>query len=301
MSDFINSFWSYYISVIALGGIVWCVYLLFSQRQWLKSDVKVVEDTGHVWDEDLTELNNPVPRWWTVFYLLLCVFAFGYLVLYPGLGSFKGTLGFTAGKQVLEQQETLNAQVQPIYERFREMPIPEIAADLQARDIGQRLFLNNCAQCHGSDAKGGRGFPNLTDSDWLWGGEPEQILETIAKGRHGIMPPWGAVIKPEEAAAIAQYVRSLSGLAHDPLRVNAGKRGFDTYCVACHGVDAKGNTMLGAPNLTDDIWLYGSSEGTIIETINNGRDNQMPAQENHLTPEQIRLLAAWVWGQSNPS
>ncbi len=170
MSDFISSFWSYYIAIIALGGIVWCVYLLFSQRAWLKRDVKVVESTGHVWDGDLTELNNPVPRWWTVMYLLLCAFALGYLVLYPGLGSYKGTLGFTAGNQVLQEQEALNARIQPIYERFRDMPIPEIAKDAQARDIGQRLFLNNCAQCHGSDAKGGRGFPNLTDNDWLWGG-----------------------------------------------------------------------------------------------------------------------------------
>lgn len=300
MSDFFSSFWSYYIAVIALGGIAWCVYLLFSQRAWLKQEVKVVEDTGHVWDGDLTELNNPVPRWWTVMYLLLCAAALGYLILYPGLGSNPGTLGFTAGKQVLQQQEALNAQVQPIYERFREMPIPDIARDAQAQDIGQRLFLNNCAQCHGSDAKGSRGFPNLTDNDWLWGGEPEQIQQTITGGRHGVMPPWGAVIKPEDAAAIAQYVRSLSGLAHDPLRVNAGKRGFDTYCVACHGADAKGNTLLGAPNLTDDIWLHGSSEASIMDIIANGRDNLMPAQENYLTPEQIRLLTGWVWGQSNP-
>ncbi|MGB6242061.1 MAG: cytochrome-c oxidase, cbb3-type subunit III [Castellaniella sp.] len=299
MSDFISSFWSYYIAVIALGGIAWCVYLLFSQRAWLKRDVKVVDTTGHVWDEDLTELNNPVPRWWTVMYLLLCVFALGYLVLYPGLGTWKGTLGFTAGKQVLQQQDALNAQIQPVYERFREMPIPDIARDNQAIDIGQRLFLNNCAQCHGSDAKGSRGFPNLTDADWLWGGEPEQIMETITKGRHGMMPPWGAVVKPEDASAIAQYVRSLSGLAHDPLRVNAGKRGFDTYCIACHGAEGKGNPLLGAPNLTDGTWLYGSSEATIVDTILNGRDNKMPAQETYLTPEQIRLLAAWVWGQSN--
>ncbi|CAM5778910.1 cytochrome-c oxidase, cbb3-type subunit III [Castellaniella caeni] len=301
MSDFTSSFWSYYIAIIALGGIIWCVYLLFSQRAWLKRDVQptTVESTGHVWDGDLTELNNPVPRWWTVFYLALCAFALGYLVLYPGLGSFKGTLGFTAGEQVLQEQQALNARIEPIYQRFGDMPIPEIAKDAQARDIGQRLFLNNCAQCHGSDAKGGKGFPNLTDDDWLWGGAPEQILQTITKGRHGVMPAWGAVVKPEEAAAIAQYVRSLSGLAHDPLRVNAGKRGFETYCVACHGAEGKGNPLMGAPNLTDGVWLYGSSEATIIETILNGRDNQMPAQEGHLTPEQIRLLAAWVWGQSN--
>lgn len=299
MSDFFNSFWSYYISIIALGGIVWCVYLLYSQRAWLKKDIQQVEETGHVWDGDLTELNNPVPRWWSVMYLGLCIFALVYLLLYPGLGSFKGFLDFTAGKQVMEQQQVLNAKIEPIYARYREMPIPEIAADTQAQEIGQRLFLNSCAQCHGSDAKGSKGFPNLTDGDWLYGGEPEQILQTITTGRHGIMPAWSAAIKPDEAAAIAQYVRSLSGLAHDPLRVNAGKRNFDNFCVACHGVDGTGNQALGAPNLTDEIWLHGSSEATIVDIILNGIDNQMPAQEKILTPEQIRLLTAWVWGQSN--
>ena len=299
MSDFISGFWGYYIAVIALGGIAWCIYLLFSQRAWLKRNVEVVEDTGHVWDGDLSELNNPVPRWWTVMYLALCIFALGYLVLYPGLGTYEGTLGFTAGKQVQQEQEALNTRIQPIYERFAAMSIPDIARDEGAREIGQRLFLNNCAQCHGSDAKGGRSFPNLTDKAWLWGGEPDQILQTITQGRHGIMPPWKASIKPDEASNIAQYVRSLSGLAHDPLRVVPGKRGFDTFCVACHGAEGKGNTLVGAPDLTDDVWLYGSSEATIVETILEGRDNQMPAQEHILTLEQIKLLAAWVWGQSN--
>ncbi|CAM5189778.1 Cbb3-type cytochrome c oxidase subunit OS=Castellaniella defragrans OX=75697 GN=HNR28_000836 PE=3 SV=1 [Castellaniella defragrans] len=299
MSDFVSGFWGWYIAVVALGGIAWCVYLLFSQRAWLRREVRTVENTGHVWDGDLTELNNPVPRWWTVMYLLLCAFALGYLVLYPGLGSFRGALGFTAGGQLLQDQESFNARIQPVYQRFGNMPIPEIARDAQAQEIGQRLFLNNCAQCHGSDAKGGKGFPNLTDRDWLWGGSPEQILQTITEGRHGVMPAWKAAIQPAEALAIAEYVRSLSGLAYDPLHLNAGQRGFQTYCAACHGMDGKGNTAMGAPNLTDDVWLYGSSEATIVETILNGRDNQMPAQKQHLTPEQIRLLTAWVWGQSN--
>lgn len=299
MSDFFSGFWGYYIAVISLGGIAWCVYLLFSQRAWLKRNVEVVEDTGHVWDGDLTELNNPVPRWWTVMYLALCIFALIYLVLYPGLGTYKGTLGFSAGKQVQQQQAALNARIQPIYERFAAMDIPDIARDEGAREIGQRLFLNNCAQCHGSDAKGGRTFPDLTDRDWLWGGEPEQIMQTITDGRRGIMPPWQGTISPAEASDIAQYVRSLSGLAHDALRVVPGKRGFDTYCVACHGAEGKGNPLVGAPNLTDNVWLYGSSEASIVETILQGRDNQMPAQENILTPEQIRLLTAWVWGLSN--
>ncbi|PLC49188.1 cytochrome-c oxidase, cbb3-type subunit III [Pollutimonas subterranea] len=299
MSDFVSSFWSYFIGVIALGGIAFCIWLLYSQRAWLKQDVKQVTDTGHIWDGDLTELNNPVPRWWTVFYLGLCVVALALLFLYPGVGSYKGTLGYTAAKQVKDEQLALNEQIKPLFERYQQMPVTQVAHDAEAREIGQRLFLNNCAQCHGSDARGSGSFPNLADGDWLYGGDPEQIMQTITKGRHGMMPPWSAQIKPSEAADIAQYVRSLSGLASDSLRVVPGKRGFDTFCVACHGVEGKGNTAMGAPNLTDGIWLYGSSEASIVETILNGRQNIMPAQEGILTEAQIRMLTAWVWGLSN--
>lgn len=301
MSDFVSSFWSYYIAAIALGGIAFCLWLIYTQRAWLGKDVKQVENTGHVWDGNLSELNNPVPRWWTVFYVALCVFSLGYLVLYPGLGNFAGTLGYTTAQSVKDAQIELNERIKPLYERYAGMEIPAIANDAEAREIGQRLFLNNCAQCHGSDARGGPSFPNLADSDWLYGGEPAQIMHSITKGRHGIMPAWGAQIKPAEAADIAQYVRSLSGLASDALRVVPGKRGYDAYCVACHGVEGKGNTALGAPNLTDNIWLYGSSEASIVETILKGRDNQMPAQEGRLTADQIRMLTAWVWGLSNRS
>jgi cytochrome c oxidase cbb3-type subunit 3 len=299
MSDFVSSSWSYYIATVSLVGIVWCVWLLFSQRAWLKKTVAVAEDTGHVWDGDLTELNNPVPRWWTVMYLVLCIAALVYLALYPGLGSFQGLLGYSSAKQLQAQQAAHNDRIRPVFDRFEAMAFEEVAHDADAREIGQRLFLNNCAQCHGSDARGGPSFPDLTDNDWLYGGQPEQIIQSIAKGRHGVMPGWKAQIKPAEAANIAQYVRSLSGLASDPLRVVPGKRGFDTFCAACHGVEGKGNTALGAPNLADNIWLYGSSEASIVETILNGRDNRMPAQERNLTSEQIRLLASWVWGLSN--
>jgi len=300
MSDFVSGFWSYYIGAIAIAGIVFCVWLLFSQRAWLKKTVAHTEDTGHVWDGDLTELNNPVPRWWTVFYLGLCIVAVAILVLYPGLGSYEGTLKFTSANEVKSQREALNAQIQPVYERFGKMSITEVASDPDAREIGQRLFLNNCAQCHGSDARGSGNFPNLVDGDWLYGGEPEQIMHSITKGRHGMMPAWGAQIKPAEAADIAQYVRSLSGLASDALRIVPGKRGFDMFCAACHGAEGKGNTALGAPNLSDNIWLYGSSEASIVETILNGRENRMPAQEGILTEDQIRMLTAWVWGLSDP-
>ena len=226
------------------------------------------------------------------------MFALGYLVLYPGLGNFKGTLGFSSGQQVKQQQAEINARLEPVYARYREMPIEEIARDQEAREIGQRLFLNNCAQCHGSDAQGGPSFPNLANKAWLWGGEPEQILHTITEGRTGMMPPQ-AQFTPAQASDVAQYVRSLSGLAADPLRLVAGKRVYDSACFACHGADAKGNTLLGAPDLTDDYWLYGSSEATIVQTVLQGRTNQMPAQKATLTPEQIRLLAGWVWGLSN--
>lgn len=302
MSDFVNGFWGIFIAVIAMGGIIWCVWLLYTQRRWLGAKPaagQAVENTGHVWDGDLTELNNPVPRWWTWMYLLLCVFAVVYLVLYPGLGTFKGLLGYTSVDEIEQDQARLAEQVKPLYARFAGMPVEQIAGDADAREIGQRLFLNTCAQCHGSDAKGSPSFPNLTDRDWLYGGTPEAIAESIQMGRHGVMPPMAGTIDPQTAGDIAHYVRSLSGLASQPLRVFRGQREYANYCVACHGVDAKGNQLLGAPNLTDGVWLHGSSEAAIVRTILEGRDNRMPAHEHLLTPEQIKILTAWVWGLSN--
>lgn len=301
MSDFDSSFWSYFIAIISLGGVGFCVWLLFTQRAWLGKTIPNVENTGHVWDNDITELNYPVPRWWTIFYLLLCAVGLALFFLYPGLGSYKGSLGFTSAQQVKQEQEELRARIAPVYERFSKMPLEQVAHDPQAREIGQRLFLNYCAQCHGSDAKGATSFPNLTDGDWIHGGDFAQITSTIQNGRHNVMPAWGDQITAAQASDIAQYVRSLSGLAHDPLRIVAGKRGFENFCVACHGVDGKGNQAVGAPNLTDNVWLFGSSEASIVNTILNGRQNIMPAQNTVLTPDQIRLLTAWVWGLSNPA
>jgi cytochrome c oxidase cbb3-type subunit 3 len=298
MSDFVSGFWGYYIAAIVLLGIAWCVWLLFSQRKWLGPRTVVTEDTGHVWDGDLRELNNPLPRWWTIMYLLMCVFGLGYLVLYPGLGAFTGSLGYTSAQEIRQDQVELDTQVKPVYEKFAKMDIPAIAADVDARVIGQRLFLNNCAQCHGSDAKGATSFPNLVEGDSLYGRTPEALQASITNGRNGVMPGFQASVDSRMAGDIAQYVRSLSGLAHDQIRVIRGKREYLNNCVACHGADGKGNKALGAPNLTDDVWLYGSSEATIVHSILNGRNNRMPAQEHLLTPEQIRLLTAWVWGLS---
>jgi cytochrome c oxidase cbb3-type subunit 3 len=298
MSDFVSGFWGYYIAGIVLLGIVWCLWLIFSQRKWLGARTVTVQDTGHVWDGDLRELNNPVPRWWTVMYVVMCIFGLGYLVLYPGLGTFTGSLGYTSAQEVRQDQTQQDALVKPLYDKFAKLDIPAIAVELEARVIGQRLFLNNCAQCHGSDAKGSTSFPNLVEGDSLYGRTPEALQASITNGRNGVMPALQAVVDARTAGDIAHYVRSLSGLAYDQIRVIRGKREYLNNCVACHGADGKGNKTLGAPNLTDDVWLYGSSEATIVQSILNGRNNRMPAQEHVLTADQIRLLTAWVWGLS---
>lgn len=298
MNEFFSVGWSIWITAIALGGVVFCLFVLISQLKGQPKKGEAISDTGHSWD-GITEYDTPLPRWWVSMYLILSAIALAYMFLYPALGSFDGFLGTNQAKEVRLAQEEIEARVQPVFQKYAEMPITDIAKDDEARAIGQRLFLNNCAQCHGSDAQGSPSFPNLSDDSWLWGGEPEQILHTITNGRRGIMPAHNALMTPAQASEIAQYVRSLSNLAHDQTRVVPGKKLYDQFCVACHGAEGKGNQMLGAPNLTDSAWLYGSSEDTIVYGILNGRDNQMPAQKDHLSQEQIRLLAGWVWGLSN--
>ena len=298
MSDFTSVGWSIWIVTIALGGVAFCLFVLFSQMKGQAKKGEKISDTGHIWD-GITEYDTPLPRWWISMFLILTVVALGYWVLYPGLGTFKGLLDTNQAKEVRADQEKIEAIVRPVFQKYAEMPIEDIAKDDEARAIGQRLFLNNCAQCHGSDAQGSPSFPNLTDGSWLWGGEPEKILQTITNGRRGIMTAYKTLMTPAQASDVAQYVRSLNELAHDQTRVVPGKKMFDQFCVACHGAEAKGNPLLGAPDLTDGVWLYGSSEETIVYGILNGRDNQMPAQKDLLSPEQIRVLAGWVWGLSN--
>jgi cytochrome c oxidase cbb3-type subunit 3 len=301
MSDFLGAGWSTYIALVTLVGIVWCIWLLFSQRKTkvvLKPDGQV-DDTGHVWDGDLRELNNPLPRWWMWMFLISCIFALVYLALYPGLGSYPGILGYSTDGALMKSMTAANDELKPVYAKYVQMDIEQVAADPQAREMGQRLFLNSCAQCHGSDAGGAKGFPNLTDGDWLYGGSPENIKTTITNGRGGVMPPFGAVLDAKQVADVANYVRSLSGLPADDLKAARGAEVFKANCAACHGPDAKGNVALGAPNLTDKTWLYGGSEATIIETVTKGRTAMMPAQDKVLSPEKIQLLTAYVWGLSN--
>ena len=300
MSDFLSSGWSTYITLVTLVGIFWCIWLLFSQRKTkviLNPDGSVA-DTGHVWDGDLRELNNPLPRWWMWMFLICCIFSLIYLALYPGLGSYPGIFGYTTDGALKASENQAIQELKPVYAKYMGMDIQQVAADPKAREMGQRLFLNSCSQCHGSDAGGAKGFPNLTDGDWLYGGTPEIIKTTITNGRAGVMPPFPQ-LNAAQISNAANYVRSLSGLSADASKVALGEEVFKANCVACHGVDAKGNIALGAPNLTDKIWLYGSSEDTITETVTKGRNAMMPAQANILTPEKIQLLTAYVWGLSN--
>lgn len=301
MSDFTSSFWGVWIAAIAIGGIIYLLWLLLNNRSAkapLKADGSV-EDTGHVWDENLRELNTPMPRWWVWMYLLGCVFGVGYLVLYPGSGIYDGMLGYTTQKAHQAEVDAANAALKPMYDQYMAMDIKQVAADPKAVQIGQRLFLSNCAQCHGSDAGGGKGFPNLTDGDWLYGGEPDLIKTTIVGGRQGMMPPHAGALSAEQIKDVASYVRSLSGMEHDATAAGRGKDTFGTICAACHGPDGKGMHAIGAPNLTDNIWLYGASEETIVETISKGRNGQMPAWGEVLTPEKIHMLTAYVWSLSN--
>jgi len=300
MSDFTNNIWSVYIAAVTLVGIIACMLLLVITAQGAKK-AKPSKDntTGHVWDEDLRELNNPMPEWWMGLFVITVVFGLGYLLLYPGLGAFGGKLQWTQASAYEKEMAQAQAALEPLYARFTAMSAEEMARDSQAMAIGERLFMNNCAQCHGSDARGSKGFPDLTDNDWLAGGAPEQIKHTITEGRTGIMAPIAAAVgNAEDVRNVAHYVLSLSGSPHDALRASLGQPKF-AVCAACHGADGTGNPLLGAPNLTDDIWLHGWGEAVIVDMINNGKINQMPAQKDKLTEAQIHVLTAYVWGLSN--
>ena len=317
MSDFTSGFWSLYVIVLVVASIAACAWLL-----WATGKVKVaapkgaaksassssgqVEVTGHVWDGDLQEYNNPLPKWWSNLFWITIVFAIVYLALYPGLGSLPGVLGWTSSGAYKTERADFDAKVRPLYDKYLAMEIPQIAADAAAQQTGERLFLTYCSPCHGSDAGGSKGFPNLRDRDWLYGGEPATIVASITGGRMGVMPGFAQVLGEEGVRDVTAYVRSLSGLPRDSLRAQLGRPMFVQNCAACHGADGKGNPALGAPNLTDDIWLFGSSESAIAEGVSKGHNlnagagvTPMPAFGTSLGQAQIKLLASYVWGLSN--
>ncbi|MEK8027926.1 cytochrome-c oxidase, cbb3-type subunit III [Pseudaquabacterium rugosum] len=296
MSDFINAGWALWVAGITVGGLIFCVFVLAvaSKRKVMAND----NTTGHTWDEDLRELNNPLPRWWMGLFILTIVFAAAYLTFYPGLGTHAGTFKWSSVGQLESEQAKANEAMAPVYAKFTAMKAEDLAKDGQAMGIGERLFANNCAQCHGSDARGSKGFPNLTDADWLGGTGADYIKKTVTEGRQGMMPPMAAAVgSGDDVKNVANYVLSLSGSAHSSVAAQLGQGKF-AACAACHGPDGKGNPVLGAPNLTDKVWLHGWGEGQIVSIINQGKTNVMPAFGKRLTPEQIHVLSAYVWSLS---
>ncbi len=298
MSDFTSYFWEIFVGGTTVVSIIACLVLLIVTGK-VKAVTASDNTTGHVWDGDLREMNNPLPRWWSYMFVITIVFSLAYLVLYPGLGSYPGIFGWSSAKLHADEVAKGNAETAPIYAKFMSMPPEEVARDAQAMAIGERLYSNNCAQCHASDARGSKGFPNLTDGDWLHGGTPEKIKETLVGGRNGNMPPMAAAVgSADDVKNLAQYVLSLSGSPHDSTRAALGKDKFGV-CAACHGPDGKGMQALGSANLTDNIWLHGFGEKTIVEMVNNGMVNVMPAQADKLTEAQIHVLTSYIWGMSN--
>jgi len=298
MADFIHSGWSLYITIVTVVGIIFCLWLALAMARG-RQPGKSVGTTGHSWDEDLQELNNPLPRWWLWLFIITIVFSLGYLWLYPGLGARAGSLGWSQAQQYQQEVKRFDAVTEPLYAKFLAMDLKQVAADAQGRAIGERLYQTYCVQCHGADARGAKGYPNLADSDWIWGGDPAAIRTTILEGRSGLMPPMAAAVgSAADVENLAHYVVSLSGGGHDAARAAIGKPKFEV-CAACHGADGRGNPALGAPNLADRIWLHGGGVAGVVESINKGRAGVMPAFRDSLGEGKVHLLAAYVWSLSN--
>ena len=299
-----TSFWSWYIILLTGGTLVALTWLIFATRKGQRKDT-TEETLGHAFD-GIEEYDNPLPRWWFMLFVATLVFAVGYLILYPGMGTWKGIFpgyegGWTQVKQWEKEMDKADEKYGPIFAKYAAMPIEEVAKDEQALKMGGRLFASNCSVCHGSDAKGAYGFPNLTDHDWLWGGEPEAIKTTILNGRQAVMPAWGEILGEPDIRNVAGYVRSLSGLKNPEdlgIDIAAGQQIYQTNCVVCHGAEGKGMQAMGAPNLTDKVWLYGSSFAQVQQTLRYGRNGQMPAQKDFLGNDKVHLLAAYVYSLS---
>lgn len=294
-----STFWSLWIIVLTLTCLGLVFWVLMANRKVALRDDEDPENrtTGHVYD-GIEEYDNPLPRWWFNLFLITMVFGLVWLLLYPGLGSFKGLLGWTSVGELKADQEKAQATYEKSYGVFNQMSVEELIDNPKAMKMGARLFANNCSVCHGADAGGNFGFPDLTDNDWLYGGSPDQIHTTLVNGRAGNMPGWSAILGEERIGQLADYVLQLSGQEHDAELAELGKPLFDQNCAACHQSDGKGMYAVGAPNLTDDIWLYDGTREGIVQTLRNGRANQMPAQKDLLREDKIHVLTAYVYSLS---
>ncbi|MGK2924271.1 MAG: cytochrome-c oxidase, cbb3-type subunit III [Lysobacterales bacterium] len=292
----LNSFWNWFVILISVLTILACWWLLHWTKGVTEGEKKEGEaaSTGHVWDKDLTELNTPLPRWWLHLFNITIVFALIYLALYPGLGNFSGVLGWTQEQQYQEEITAAEAAQAVVFARYREMEPESLMTDAEAMATAGRLFRHNCAMCHGSDGRGATGFPNLADDDWQWGGTHDEVMATLTNGRMAAMPAWAPALGEDGVKEVVAYVLQMSGQDADPQLANAGQARFQMFCVACHGADGKGNPLLGAPNLTDDTWLYGGDAEDIEYALRHGRNGQMPVFGNSLSDEHRKLLAAYV-------
>jgi len=284
---------SIFIIALTLLNIAGALWLLWWTRR-SRGEAATTLTTGHVWDEDLTELNNPLPRWWLWLFIITVAFGGAYLALYPGLGAWQGTLGWTSRAEHDAQSRANAARIEAALQPFAAHAVADLERDPAALAIGRNLFLNNCAACHGSDGGGAPGFPNLTDRDWLWGGDADTVVATISNGRMGVMPAWGPALGTQGVENVLDYVFSLQGRKLEAGDVDAGKAKFAELCAACHGPDARGNPAMGAPNLTDGTWLHGGALSTVRETIGNGRTGTMPPHLARLGETRVKLLAAYV-------
>jgi cytochrome c oxidase cbb3-type subunit 3 len=288
--------WSLFVVVLTILNILACLWLLrwTAKKRTPTEQIGGGADTGHVWDGDLREYNNPLPKWWLWVFYLTVAFGLLYLALYPGLGNFGGSKGWTQARQYEQEKAVVEARAAELLEPLAALPVEQLVVNEQAMSTAHNLFQQNCAQCHGSDGGGAKGFPNLANADWQWGGDAASVVASIAQGRTGVMPPWGAVLGEEGVTEVVAYVQQLAGQPHDATLAAAGETRYQQVCIACHGVDGKGNAMLGAPNLTDDVWLYGGDAVTLAQTIDVGRNGQMPAWSDKLGEQRVKLLAAYV-------
>lgn len=296
-----SAFWSAWVTVITLAVILGCTWLLLATRKSQPHQDTTEETLGHEFD-GIEEYDNPLPKWWFQMFIGTVIFGLAYLALYPGLGTFQGLLGWSSTGQWEEEMQHAEETYKPVFAKYAALPVEELVANPENENglkMGQRMFANNCSLCHGTAATGAYGFPNLTDADWLYGGDANTIKASITNGRSGSMPPWGAVLGEEGVRDVTSYVLSLSGAEVDGEAAARGQTQFQALCTACHGADAKGLPILGAPNLTDDVWLYGGSFEKVAHTIRNGRNGVMPAHKDLLSDEKIHLITAYVYSLSN--
>lgn len=287
-----TDFWSGWIIVLTAITYVLLAWLLLGNRKITQTGEE--KTTGHVYD-GIEEYDNPMPAWWIKMFVLTMLFGIGYLIAYPGLGKWPGLLNWTSVQQWEGDVEEARLENEALYAGFLEQGAATLAENDQAMRIAKRVFANNCAVCHGTDGKGSYGFPNLTDNDWLYGGEPAQIAQSIHDGRSGVMPSWLSALGNEGVASMAAYVQALSSGNTDAPELAESKQKYAMFCSACHGPTGDGNIAMGAPRLNDDIWLYGGDAGSIMQTLTKGRSGKMPRHAEMLSEAKIHLLSSYVY------